>query len=298
MIDREWLSKEFGASVLPALIQTSQERRIRREKKGEGARLSYSVVSTDALFSVILQDLLALHTFGLVAPMCGLTIAVALAVKMLQFHYALERFRSSQPPEDVEALSADCRAFAQQTHPFLQAHPLILVFSSLFLSAFLVDVAGDAVGWKAAMWAPALMWVLPLSLSLLRARLFAKSDGPTTAAARDREGVDGGGVELRGLAGADPGDDGGSLGDLYGRRDCAVLGTMTMLQARASASASPSERASTMDALTVMVVGEHRDSIPQALSPRPPQQAPGYAPHLAARLPAAGSPGPSNSSKC
>jgi hypothetical protein len=259
--------------------------------------LSYSVVSTDALFSVILQDLLALHTLGLVAPMCGLTIAVALAVKMLQFRYALERFRSSQPPEDVEALSADCRAFAQQTHPFLQAHPLILVFSSLFLSAFLVDVAGDAVGWKAAMWAPAVMWVLPLSLSLLRARLFANSNVPTSAAARDRnrEGVDGGGVELRGVAGADPGDDGGSLGDVYGRRDSAVLGTMTMLQARASASASLSERrASTMGALSVTAVGQRRDSIPQALSPRPPQQAPGYAPHLAARLPAAGSPGPSN----
>ena len=229
--------------------------------------------------------------------MCGLTIAVALAVKMLQFRYALERFCSSQPPEDVEALSADCRAFAQQTHPFLQAHPLILIFSSLFLSAFLVDVAGDAVGWKAAMWAPAVMWVLPLSLSLLRARLFANSNGPTSAAARDRDrkGVDGGGVELRGVAGSDPGDDGGSLGDLCSRRDSAVLGTTTMLQARASASASLSERrTSTMDALTVMTVGEHRDSFTQELPPRPPQRTPGYAPHLTARLPAAGSPGPSS----
>jgi len=272
--------------------------------------LSYSVVSTHARFFEILQDLLALHTFGLVAPMCGLAIAAALAVKTLQLRHALERFRGSQPAEDVEALSADCRDFSQQTHPFLQAHPLILVFSSLFLSAFLVDVAGDAVGWKAALWAPGVMWVLPLSLSLLRARLFATTgtgpcSGPSTAAASDRDRDRDGGVELRGVAVADPGNDGASLGDLYGRRDSAVLSTMTMLQARASASAgSPPEPASstTMDALSVVVVDEHRDSIPRALSLRPPR-APGPAQtqtqtqldaNLAARLPTAGSPGPSS----
>ena len=152
LIDREWLSNDFGARVLPTLIQTSQQRQIRREKQGDRGRLSYNIVDTHKIFLEVLQDLLALHTFGLVAPMCGLTIAVAIMVKMLKFRYALENFRSTQPAEDVEALTADCRTFLQHTHPFVEAHPLILLLSSVFLSAFLIDIAGDAVGWKDALW--------------------------------------------------------------------------------------------------------------------------------------------------
>ena len=192
LIDREWLSKDFGAWFLPALIQTSQERQIRFNAASTamgflssgklGAHSSNKkIVDTPAMFLEIMQDLLALLTFGLVAPMCGLAIAVALIVKLLAFRYALELFRSTQPAEDVEALSADCNDFSQHAHPFVETHPIILMLSSLFLSAFLVDIAGDAVGLNDAMWAPALMWILPLLLSQLRAQFFASS--PSTRVA-------------------------------------------------------------------------------------------------------------------
>ena len=173
LVDRKWLSSELGASVLPALMQTSQERQIRRDKKkGRDAPLSYRVVDTQALFLDLLQDLLILNTFGLVVPMCGLTVTVALVVKMLQYHYALEHFRDTQPAKDVKDLSEDCLKFLLHSHPFLKVVVFLVGFSSVFLSGFLFDTMGDAKGWfggrwESSVWAPVLMWGAPLFLVLI-----------------------------------------------------------------------------------------------------------------------------------
>ena len=171
LIDRKWLSRELGASVLPALMQTSQERQIRRDKKLQGALLSYSVFDTQSLFLDLLQDLLILHTFGLVVPMCGLTVTVALVVKTLQHHHALEHFRDTQPAKDVKDLTNDCRKFLLRSHPFLKVGAFLVGFSSIFLSGFLFDTMGDAKGWfgerwESAVWAPVLMWAAPLFFAL------------------------------------------------------------------------------------------------------------------------------------
>ena len=286
LINREWLSKDFGARVLPALIQTSHERQIRRIKQGDRAHLSYNIVDTHKIFLEVLQDFLALLTFGLVAPMCSLTIAVALIVKMLKFRYALEQFRSTQPHEDVEALSADCRKFLQLSHPFIETHLLILMLSSLFLSAFLVDIAGDAVGWKAAMWAPALMWIRPLLLSLLRARFFPSTSvviGNPTASPLSGE------VELPSVH-LDVGND-GSLGDLYGGVGDGDGGdkddsrfSSTMLEARASSTLAPARTSSSVDAIAAIVFLDEHSDRPLALGLSQAHPPPLLALHPAARL--------------
>jgi hypothetical protein len=132
----------------------------------------------------VLQDLLIILTFGIAAPLLGLAVAVSLFLKTLLWHHVLTHISgaSSQAAEDVEA---DCTEFVSRPHPLFTARWFLVGFSSFFLSFFLVDAAGDAVGWRKAMWAPALMWTLPTLFALVLERFFsarAPSSQPNEAA--------------------------------------------------------------------------------------------------------------------
>ena len=155
------------------------------EERTHLERGDYRVFDAHKLFMVVLQDLLVLLTFGIAAPLLGLAVTVSLFLKTLLWHHVLTHCSggSSQAAEDVEA---DCAEFVSQPNPLFTARWFFVGFSSCFLSFFLVDAAGDAVGWKKAMWAPALMWTLPTMLALALGRFFsarAPSSQPTEAAA-------------------------------------------------------------------------------------------------------------------
>ena len=80
------------------------------------------------------------------------------------------KFLASQSEIDgdgVGNLHADFQRFCEALHPFHRARWFHVGFSSLFLSFFLLDTAGDAVGWRSSLWAPVLMWTLPLPISIM-----------------------------------------------------------------------------------------------------------------------------------
>jgi hypothetical protein len=45
---------------------------------------------------------------------------------------------------------------------FVNSVWIVVPFTALFYALFLFDTLGDAVGWRAALWAPLLMCSLPL----------------------------------------------------------------------------------------------------------------------------------------
>jgi hypothetical protein len=125
-------------------------------------------------------------TFGIAAPLLGLAVTVSLFLKTLLWHHVLTHCSSGSSSQAAEDVEADCAEFVSRPHPLFTARWFLVGFSSFFLSFFLVDAAGDAVGWREAMWAPVLMWTLPTLFALALGRFFsarAPSSQPTEAAA-------------------------------------------------------------------------------------------------------------------
>ena len=165
--------------LLPRAL-LSPEERTHLEKR------DYRVFDAHKLFMAALQDLLVILTFGIAAPLLGLAVTVSLFLKTLLWHHVLTHCSSGSSSQAAEDVEADCAEFVSRPHPLFTARWFLVGFSSFFLSFFLIDAAGDAVGWRKAMWAPVLMWTLPTLLSLALGRFFsarAPSSEPTEAAA-------------------------------------------------------------------------------------------------------------------
>jgi hypothetical protein len=154
--------------LLPRALLSPEERT--QLEKGD-----YRVFDVHKLFLTVLQDLLVLQNFGIAAPLLGLALTMSLLLKTLRWQHLISHC-NSEAAEDVEA---DCAEFSSRPHPLFTARWFLVGFSSLFLSFFLLDAAGDAVGWKRAMWAPVLMWSLPTLFALALSRLLPFASPPS-----------------------------------------------------------------------------------------------------------------------
>ena len=174
--------------LIPRIMHLPSERRIeeqgrKKARKTAAGHRFYRILDARAVYMSLLQDLMLLFTFGVVAPLLGLVLLSAIVLKSLRWHHLIVAFANSDEEKQgggVEALLADLSDFSQTQHPFFKARWFILGYASLFLSFFLIDTAGDAEkrGWINAMWAPALMWVLPALLSLALQLFLPTSPGP------------------------------------------------------------------------------------------------------------------------
>jgi hypothetical protein len=116
----------------------------------------------------------------------------------------------------VEALAEDCRGMRESPHPLFSARWFLLCFSAVFLGFFLIDVAGDAVGIKASLWAPLLMLLLPMVLGIwLERRLLLKSAAPAVDGHITGTAEIEGSVEMRAV----PGDKENNLDGRYSAGD-------------------------------------------------------------------------------
>jgi len=136
-----------------------------------------STVCWRSLTMAVLQDLLVLLSFGIAAPLLGLVVATSLFARMLRWYHLIAGFLSNQEEQSdgwVDVLAQECRAFFQESHPLHTSRWFLVGFSALFLSFFLVDTAGDAVGIKASLWAPLLLLLLPIGMGLVLERFVVR----------------------------------------------------------------------------------------------------------------------------
>jgi hypothetical protein len=126
------------------------------------------VLDVHSVFVALLQDLMILVTFGTVAPLVGLAVIASIVCRTLRLHHWILAFH--QRGHCVEHLLWDLQQFGHEKEPIFIARWFLLVFSAVFLSLFLVDTGGDQVGWKAAVWLPLLMWILPVVGALIANR--------------------------------------------------------------------------------------------------------------------------------
>ena len=142
-----------------------------RQRRGDSGMLN-----THALFMGVLQDLLILLTFGLAAPLLGIVVAISLYSRILRWHHLISDFAASDEERSggwVAALEEDCCELCKGAHPLLSARFFLLFFAALFAALFLMDTAGDAVGFTSSLWAPLLMVLLPAVSGLLIDRRIA-----------------------------------------------------------------------------------------------------------------------------
>lgn len=155
-----------------------------------------SILQADKYYFKTLTDMLVLFSFGIACPLLGLAVCVSIYVRAVMKHRMVVSFLDayhtyaaatiSRTVEDHES----CDRFAElakvleeciehssnnadhesavegltrhKPTPIYKARLLIIVFSSLFLSLFLQDMAGDEIGGIKSLWAPFLMVALPL----------------------------------------------------------------------------------------------------------------------------------------
>lgn len=183
---------------VPRILLTSQERqkaddaRKQAGKRSFYAAYGFRILNWQRFTLGMLQDLLLLLSFGIAAPLLGLGVLTSLLSRTLQLHYLIISFiKREQEEQQTESekenssrivdLIADCSDFSHQPSPLIIARWFLVIFASIFLSFFVLDSAGDQLGWKVVLWAPLLMLTLPVSLSWLveacmPSALFGKND--------------------------------------------------------------------------------------------------------------------------
>ena len=149
--------------ILPPLMLTAAER-VQMQDESR----SYLIFDARATFFNILQDLIVLLSYGFSAPLLGIVVAASLATRCLRLHHLI--FAFIENPENqgggYDSLMTDCRKFCRFGHPLFIARWFLGLFSALFLAFIVFDTAGDAVGYKSAIWAPISMLLLPLAVNL------------------------------------------------------------------------------------------------------------------------------------
>jgi hypothetical protein len=148
------------------------------------------ILDLNWIFMAVLQELLILLTFGVVAPLLGLIVASSLFTRCLRWHcVASDALRRGGL--EATTLAHNCRGLGREkANPLFSAHWFLILFSSVFLAFYLVDTAGDAVGMKYSLWAPLLMIAAPTSLSLARDWCLRRRDRHTAAESKSHTGVE------------------------------------------------------------------------------------------------------------
>lgn len=132
----------------------------------------------------LVQDVLVLLSFGITAPLLGFCVAMQIFARTLRLHHIVSVFLIKEEAwqgDGITLLEADCQDFCERTHPLYAARNFLLAFSSLFLSVFLVDTAGnsEAQGTIESIWAPLLMFFLPFLIPVFM-ELRSKIQGATS----------------------------------------------------------------------------------------------------------------------
>jgi hypothetical protein len=142
----------------------SQEEREEQQK----TMVSKQLFSTNRRLTNISKHLAVLLTFGLCCPILAFVIALSTLISVVEWRLLLSRFIILRVqskhlfPDTGEGLSLSADSAIDsvlEPAPVLMPHLLSMVSlplcaSSLFFAFFAWDVAGDAVGWERAYWAP------------------------------------------------------------------------------------------------------------------------------------------------
>lgn len=165
--------------LLPPILRSPEEERSLVEsmqgKKGwcwgeKDRKRDFRLFNAHALFIKVLTDFIIVFSYGVVAPLLGFAVVASLLLYSLNFTHIIKTI--VQRRESLEMVLDDLQHMKLEKHLFVGKW-LIVLFSALFLSCFLEDVAGDDVGWSSALVAPACMIALPMLLCLLSMRVDA-----------------------------------------------------------------------------------------------------------------------------
>ena len=131
-----------------------------------------------SFISTMLSNFVVLMTFGIMSPLLAITVATSIYLSCLYMQFLVGRFISIQSSkvqpisttiDDAETskvvvesnnllaeLEKDCdgQLFERSIY---QMRFIIVFIASLFMAAFLMDTAGDKVGWKGALVYPLTM---------------------------------------------------------------------------------------------------------------------------------------------
>lgn len=142
---------------------------------------SPDILDSRNFFSSCLLDILGLASFGIVCPLLSLMFSLSIFIRASRKQRLIVSYLKSQRAiadnvkgsvewkEEMATFEASSSRFSGDD--ILNLHLTILLFSSSFLSLFLVDMAGDAEGMHAAL-VPLLMVTLPVSASVLTTHVF------------------------------------------------------------------------------------------------------------------------------
>jgi hypothetical protein len=122
----------------------------------------YFVIDAHKVLLATLQDLMVLVSFGAVAPLLGLTVVVSIVSRTLRWHHWILEFVQRGNCLDHIGWDLEHVTTSKKVQSIYRARWFLLLFSSIFLSMYLIDIGGDSVGWKQAIWLPLLMWSLPV----------------------------------------------------------------------------------------------------------------------------------------
>jgi hypothetical protein len=114
----------------------------------------------------VVNEIAILMTFGAVFPPLALIIFTAMCSYTLFTQLTIGRFivlNSSRGGVEfcrlMRDVETDCKGVSQQ---IVQTFGLLVFFSSVFYSFFLLDTLGDSVGWRRALWLVVLTCTLPI----------------------------------------------------------------------------------------------------------------------------------------
>jgi len=196
----------------------------------------FRVLNTNDVFMGILQDLIILFTFGIAAPPLAVVLLASILCRTLRWHHLIMDFASrsaASRDSGMENLSEDCSAFCQRAHPLFLSRWFLVYFSSVFLSFFLFDTAGDESGWATGLCFLLLMLLLPTLLALVAMRFVTVAEPPDFTVPSPGPAPDFGREDQSGVAG------GFELATMFKAR--AVFEAMKNPLHSASASASLSQ---------------------------------------------------------
>jgi hypothetical protein len=117
----------------------------------------------DAFIVKLLNLVAILSTFGVILP--PVAVVCCAAAFSVSFHCQLliGRFAKLYPAL-MSVVEGECSGAASL---FVNSVWIVVPFTALFYALFLFDTLGDAVGWRAALWAPLLVCTLPLFARLV-----------------------------------------------------------------------------------------------------------------------------------
>jgi hypothetical protein len=147
--------------LLPRILKVETSRSAEDENEDPLQPAQY--FSFDEFVVRMLNMVAILSTFGVILPPVAVVCCVAVWSATFQTQLLIGHLVTVRPSL-VSGIEERCGGAMDM---FINSVWIVVPFTTLFYALFLFDTLGDAVGWRAALWAPLLMCSLPLFFRLM-----------------------------------------------------------------------------------------------------------------------------------